>query len=122
YEHRELFRQQAEATADRFLEKGSPTVAAEIAHGANRVQLLNKDPRGWALFKQHLAEHSAVGSAHTLRQYQALRPSLYDFEKPFAACRVPTLLVVGDEDEPWIAVNLLLTRTMPAGPVWRPPA
>ena len=122
YEHRELFAKQADATARRFLEKGSLTVAAEIAHGANRVQLLNKDPRGWAMFKEHLAEHSAAGSAHTLRQYQALRPSLYDYEKECAACRVPTLLVVGDEDEPCLDVNLFLKRTMPTAQLWMVPA
>jgi len=122
HEHRELFKQQAEATARRFLEKGSPVVAAELAHGANRVQLLNKDPRGWQLFKEHLAEHSAVGSAHTLRQYQALRPSLYDYEKEFAACRLPTLLIVGDEDEPCLDINLFLKRTMPSAQLWMFPA
>lgn len=122
HEHRELFRQQADATAQRFLDKGSPTVAAELALGANRVQLQNKDPRGWQQFKEHLAEHSAVGSAHTLRQYQAERPSLYDYEKEFAACRVPTLLVVGDEDEPCLDVNLFLKRTMPTAQLWMLPS
>ncbi|MCO5121077.1 MAG: alpha/beta hydrolase [Burkholderiaceae bacterium] len=122
YEHRALFKQQAEATAQRFLDEGSAVVAEEFALGANRVQLLNKDPRGWKLFKDHLAEHSAVGSAHTLRQYQAIRPSLYDYEKEFAACRLPTLLIVGDEDEPCLDVNLFLKRTMPTARLWMLPA
>lgn len=122
YEHREIFRQQAEETADRLLEKGWKTVAEELALGSNRVQLLNKDPRGWETFKSHLAEHSAVGSAHTLRQYQAVRPSLYDYEKELAALRVPTLFVVGDEDEPCLDVNLYLKRTMPSAQLWVMPA
>ncbi len=122
YEHRALFKEQAEATAQRLLDEGWAGVAGDFALGANRVQLLAKDPLGWQLFKQHLSEHSAVGSAHTLRQYQAIRPSLYDYEQEFAALRVPTLLVVGDEDEPCLDVNLFLKRTMPTAQLWMLPA
>src|SRR5690606_21665680 len=77
YEHRALFKEQAEATARRFLAEGSAIIADELALGSTRVQLQVKDPLGWQLFKQHLSEHSPVGSAHTLCQYQAVRPSLY---------------------------------------------
>src|SRR5690606_17882497 len=76
-EHRAVFKEQAEALAQRFLDEGSAAVAEEMALGATRIQLLVKDPAGWQRFKAHLAEHSAVGSAHTLRRYQAIRPSLY---------------------------------------------
>ncbi|MFA7505265.1 MAG: alpha/beta hydrolase [Burkholderiaceae bacterium] len=121
-EQRALFKEQAEATAQRFLDEGSAAVAEEYALGANRVQFLNKDPRGWQTFKERLAEHSAVGSAHTLRQYQAIRPSLYDYEKELAALRLPILLIVGDEDEPCLDVNLFLKRAMPTAQLWMLPA
>ena len=85
-EHRAEFKEQAEALALRFLDEGAAAVAVaeEMALGATRVQLLVKDPAGWERFKAHLSEHSAIGSAHTLRRYQALRPSLYDYEGPSA--------------------------------------
>lgn len=87
--------------------------ADTMGRSATRIQLHNKDPLGWARFVEHLGEHSALGAAHTLHKVQATRPSLYDFEAGFAASRVPTLLIVGDEDEPCLDVNLWLKRLMP---------
>ena len=121
-EHRTVFKEQAEALAQRFLDEGPAVVAEEMARGATRIQLLVKDPAGWQRFKAHLAEHSAVGSAHTLRRYQAIRPSLYDYEAELGACRLPTLLVVGDEDEPCLDTNLFLKRAMPTAQLWMLPA
>jgi pimeloyl-ACP methyl ester carboxylesterase len=121
-EHRIAFKEQAEATAARYLAEGSGALAEGLGYGATRVQLLNKDPLGWQQFVAHHAEHSAVGSAYTLRRYQALRPSLFDFERELADCKVPTLLIVGDEDEPCLDTNLFLKRTMPTAQLWMLPA
>ena len=79
----------------------------------SRVQLQNKDPQGWARFAAHLSEHSATGSANTLKKVQAGRGSLYDFEAKLKASKLPTLLMVGDEDEPCLDVNLWMKRLMP---------
>lgn len=119
---RTAFRQQSEALAARFLAEGTARIADEMGHGATRIQLKIKDPLGWAEFVQHLSEHSAPGSAMTLRNYQALRPSLYDLQAQLAAVRIPTLLVVGDEDEPCLDANLFLKRTMPTSQLWMLPA
>jgi pimeloyl-ACP methyl ester carboxylesterase len=78
-----------------------------------RVQLLLKDPRGWAQFVKLLGEHSAAGSARTLRGVQAMRPSLYDCEAELKGIKAPVLLVVGDEDEPCLDVNLWMKRLLP---------
>jgi hypothetical protein len=40
-------------------------------------------------FRRHLAEHSLLGSALTMRNYQARRPSLLDFEAELEATQVP---------------------------------
>jgi pimeloyl-ACP methyl ester carboxylesterase len=112
------FKAQSEALARRFLAEGSPAIAREMGLAATRVQLLTKDPRGWEEFVEHLSEHSAVGSAYTLRRYQALRPSLFDFQAEFAACTLPTLLVGGDEDDPCLETNLFLERTMRTAQLW----
>ncbi len=79
-----------------------------------RVQLQNKDPRGFAEFIALLEQHSAKGSALTLKGYQALRPSLGDFTEPMAKCTVPTLIISGDEDEPCLDASLMLKRRMPS--------
>jgi pimeloyl-ACP methyl ester carboxylesterase len=115
------FRRHAEAMAERFLSEGAPAAAQETGQGGTRVQLLFKDPRGWQDFVRHLAEHSAEGSARTLRNYQAGRPSLYDFEAELRALAVPVLLAVGDEDEPCLDVNLFLKRTLPSAGLWMAP-
>ena len=60
-----------------------------------------------------LAEHSAVGSAHTMRGVQRARPSLWDLADRLATIDVPTLIVNGDEDEPCLEPGLFLKRTIP---------
>ena len=97
-----------------FSRKVRRRCAPALGLGPTRVQLQNKDPRGWEEFVQHLSEHSAQGSALTLRNYQALRPSLYDLEGELVKMTVPLLLVVGDEDEPCLDANVFLKRTIPS--------
>jgi pimeloyl-ACP methyl ester carboxylesterase len=118
---REIFKKQCDATAARFLSDGSPAIAKALGLGPTRVQLQNKDPRGWDEFVQHLSEHSAKGSALTLRNYQGLRPSLYDLETELARVTVPLLLVCGDEDEPCLDANIFLKRTIPSAGLWMVP-
>jgi pimeloyl-ACP methyl ester carboxylesterase len=112
-ELRARFQADALAGAERFEQLGSPAVAEAMALGPARVQLQNKDPRGWEEEKRYLAEHSAKGAALTLRGYQATRPSLYDLKEPIERMTIPTLIVAGDEDEPCLDASLWLKRMMP---------
>ncbi len=111
---RESFRRDSEARAEAFLKRGSAAVAQETGLGPTRIQLKHKDPRGWQEFVQHLSEHDAKGSALTMRNFQALRPSLEDFAPELAKLAIPTLLVLGDEDDPCLETNLFLKRTIPS--------
>jgi len=115
---RETFKRQCDATARRFLDEGAAKVAPALGLGATRVQLQNKDPRGWEEFVRHLSEHSAQGSALTLRNYQARRPSLYDLRDELTRLTLPILLAVGDEDEPCLDTNLYLKRTIASAALW----
>ena len=118
---REQFKRESTATADQLLIDGWQASAERRATTATRVQLLNKSPRAFAEFVAHLSEHSALGSANTLKGYQALRPSLADFATEMAACTVPALIISGDEDEPCLDASLMLKRGMPsAGLVFLP--
>lgn len=101
------------ATADAFLARGMAAMAGEIGHGATRLQLQRKSPRAWQEFMDHLHEHSALGMANTMRRYQALRPSLYDFQEQFATMSTPVLLALGDEDAPCLETNLMLKQAIP---------
>jgi pimeloyl-ACP methyl ester carboxylesterase len=108
------FQKDSEALADRFEREGSGSAAARYAQGPARIQLQIKDPRGWRKFADRLAEHSAKGSANTLRGVQARRPSLYDLVERMAKITAPTLIVAGDEDEACIQPGLLMKRTIAA--------
>jgi hypothetical protein len=72
--------------------------ASRYAHGPTRVQFEAKDPRGFAVFKQALAEHSALGASNTQLGCQKERPSLYHLQNEMAGLTVPTLILTGDEE------------------------
>ncbi len=111
---REQFRAEADAAAAMLRDQGMAVFAARYAYGPTRVQFEAKDPRGFAAFKQALAEHSALGSANTQLGVQKERPSLYELTDQMAAVEVPTLVLTGDEDWPCLAPALLLKRTIPS--------
>lgn len=108
----QVFRDEAFARSEEYLEAGK-MLAEPFAGGPTRTQLKCKDIRGWEEFRDQLAEHPAMGAAYTLRHVQGGRASLFDFEAEFNACAVPTLLLVGDEDDVCLDVNVWLKRAMP---------
>jgi pimeloyl-ACP methyl ester carboxylesterase len=112
------FKAESEERAQRVLQQGSAAVAAEMGNGPTRVQLKRKDPRGWDEFVRQLGEHDAKGSALTLRNYQAKRPSLYDFTDGLTRLAMPVLVAVGDEDVPCLEASLYLKRTIPKAGLW----
>ncbi len=104
--------------ADLIDRDGMSAFADALAHGPTRIQLHRKRPATWEAFRHDLAEHSAVGSSLTLRNYQVKRVSLFDLEAALHALTVPVLLVVGDEDDPVLETNLFLKRTIPGAGLW----
>lgn len=110
---REVFQQECEAMAVVVERDGMAAAAALIANGPTRVQHKVKDPRGFAEFQAQLAEHSAAGTAATLRGVQKARGSLYDEAARLKALDVPVLLVVGDEDEACLDASLFMKRAIP---------
>ena len=111
---RERFVRDANEMADMMTPQGIGPLVEGLSYGATRVQLLDKDPRAWGEFRQHLSEHSVQGAALTMRNCQGKRPSIQDFEARLRELTVPTLIVVGDEDDPVIETSLFLKRVMPA--------
>jgi hypothetical protein len=67
------------------------SVAAKYALGPTRLRMRASDPRGWQEFHDQLAEHSAKGSANTLRGVQKQRPSLYDLQAKLERLEVRSL-------------------------------
>jgi len=110
---REEFQRSSRDNAKVMLEQGMAKFAATYGHNASRLQLRDKDPRGFARYIQYLTEHSAKGSANTMLGYQARRPSLYDLTGEMKGITAPTLIVAGDEDDATLEPGLLMKRTIP---------
>lgn len=110
----QYFRDVSREVAKQFEEQGSEQFAKTYSLGASRVQFQNKDPRGWREFADLLGQHSSVGAANTMRGVQARRPSIYDLEDRLRAMTVPTLVVVGDEDDHCLQPGIFMKKTIPA--------
>ena len=110
---REIFRAEADTIAATLRRDGMQAFAARYAYGPTRVQYENKDPRGHAVFKEMLAEHSAIGSANTQAGVQKERPSLYTLVEEMRRISVPTLIITGDEDWPCLLPGVLMKQTIP---------
>jgi pimeloyl-ACP methyl ester carboxylesterase len=110
---REKFQREAVVIAGKLEAAGMAAFAEAYAYGPTRVQFEGKDPRGFAEFKAMLAEHSAKGAANTQLGVQKTRPSVFDVEDKLAACRVPMLVVTGDEDWPCLVPGVFIKRTCP---------
>ena len=113
-ERQEAFRQDALEMAKQFESIGSTEVAKTYGSRPGRVPFEVKDARGYHEFARQFGEHDALGSANTMRSFQGCRPSLYDFGDRLRLLAVPTLIMVGDEDDACIEPSLFLKRTIPA--------
>jgi pimeloyl-ACP methyl ester carboxylesterase len=113
-EHEAYFRNVSLEVARKFETDGAPVFAKTYSTAASRIAFQLKDPRGWQEFATQLAEHSSVGSARTMQGVQARRPSIYDLEAELRQMTVPTLVVVGDEDDHCLQPGIFLKRTVPA--------
>lgn len=107
-------REQFERDNDRVVQylrtHGMAAFATMYAEGAARVTFKRKDRAGWELFRRQLAEHSATGSALAMAGVIRRRPTIFALKEWLSQMTVPTLLVVGDEDEPCIEPGIFMKR------------
>ena len=108
------FLRDTEVMARRFNELGTPEAIKVYQIGPARVQLQNKDPRAFQEFCDEFAGHSALGSANTLRGVQARRPTIYSLARGLARMKVPTHIILGDEDNNCLEPGLFIKRVCPA--------
>jgi pimeloyl-ACP methyl ester carboxylesterase len=111
---RDAFRAEADLSAGFLRSSGMAAFAEKYAYGPTRVQFQNKDPRGFAEFKQMLSEHSAPGSANTQMGVQKERPSLYTLIEEMKKITVPALIITGDEDWPCLLPGILMKQAIPS--------
>jgi pimeloyl-ACP methyl ester carboxylesterase len=111
---RAQFLRDTEVMARRFDELGTPQAIETYQIGPARVQMQNKDPRGFREFCEAFAEHPALGSANTLRGVQARRPTIYSLKRGLARMKVPTHIITGDEDNQCLEPGIFVKRVCPA--------
>jgi pimeloyl-ACP methyl ester carboxylesterase len=113
-QYEEYFRNVSLEVARKFEEVGAVEFSKVYSTAASRIVFQVKDPRGWQEFAMQLSEHSSIGSARTMQGVQARRPSIYDLEAELKQMTVPTLVVVGDEDDHCLQPGIFLKRVIPA--------
>jgi len=111
---RAQFLRDTEIMARRFDQLGTPEAITTYQIGPARVQLQNKDPRGFKELCEAFADHSPLGSANTLRGVQARRPTIYNLARGLARMSVPTHIISGDEDTQCLEPGVFIKRTCPA--------
>jgi len=111
---RAQFLRDTEVFTRRFEQLGTPEAIRPYVIGPARVQLQNKDPRGYREFCEMFARHSATGSANTQRGVQMRRPTIYSLEKSLARLKVPIHIVSGDEDTNCLEPGIFVKRVCAA--------
>jgi pimeloyl-ACP methyl ester carboxylesterase len=103
----------SEAHARGLKDGGVDYLQQYVSAQPSRIAYKLKDPRGWAEFRNQLAEHSALGSALTQLGIQRMRPTVMQLGEELQRLRVPTLLMIGDQDEPCVDANVFMRRQCP---------
>jgi pimeloyl-ACP methyl ester carboxylesterase len=111
-------RPQFEGDVARIVDLLSTRSMAEFADiyslAPTRTPFMEKDRQGWELFREQLAEHSAIGSANMMREVQLKRPTIFSLEDQLGQLSVPTLILIGDEDEPCVEPAIFMRRKIPS--------
>jgi pimeloyl-ACP methyl ester carboxylesterase len=112
--HRETFEQDIRDVVSLIRTQGMRAFANTYAEGPTRLPFKRKDPFGWSEFRDQLAEHSAEGQANTMQGVMLRRPTIFSLESSLRQLQVPTLVAIGDEDEPCVDVAVFLKRVLPS--------
>src|SRR4029078_4797533 len=92
-ENLEALSKQCRDNAEQYEKIGSVEVAKATREAPSRIPFLLKDPRGHADFYAALARHDARGSAHTTRQIQGGRPSIYTLTEAIRKTPTPAAII-----------------------------
>jgi pimeloyl-ACP methyl ester carboxylesterase len=108
------FKRKTEERARLYEEGGLAVVLKGLRKAENRVRLKNKNPRAFEDFCRRFMQHSAQGCADITRRVQGRRVSLFSMERALREMKVPSLVIVGDEDPGAIDSGLFMKNVSPA--------
>jgi pimeloyl-ACP methyl ester carboxylesterase len=94
--------------------RGIQAFAETYAEGPTRQPFKRKDPYGWSVFRQQLAAHAPDGQSLSMLGVMLRRPTIFSLEDELRNLHVPTLIAIGDEDEPCVDVAVFLKRVLPS--------
>jgi pimeloyl-ACP methyl ester carboxylesterase len=77
------------------------------------ARYLVQGPTAERFIRSCLMTHRARGLAHTGREVLAKRPSIYSLAPRLRELSVPTLLIVGEHDDPCVKVHRCMADTIP---------
>jgi len=110
---REQWARDMASNAEALAREGMAPFVERYGRGPTRLQLLRKDPLGFETFRRQFLEHSAEGSRRIIEGVIVARPTIFALEERLRALRVPTLVVVGDEDRPCVEPALFMKQQIP---------
>lgn len=110
---RDVFLARQRATADALEREGMAALVRNLSEAPARRAFREKDPRGWDEFVRYVGEHSPTACAFLIRGVLMRRPTITELESRLRVLQVPTLIVVGDEDEPCVEPSLMMRRLIP---------
>jgi pimeloyl-ACP methyl ester carboxylesterase len=92
---------------------GMAGAAQNFANSPTRKRLKDKNPALYAQYLKDVGSVSVLGITNTMRGVQKRRPPLYAHEARIAAMTVPTLVLVGADDEPCLNPSRFLKEKLP---------
>ena len=110
---RDDFIKRSERNATLYEREGAVAKQRTFAEAATRRGFAEKDPRGWAEFLRNVLDHSGLGSALIMRGVQMRRRTIYELKPELQKVSVPSLIVVGDQDEPCLEPGLFMKHHIP---------
>ncbi len=110
---RKEFLENSERQAKAYETRGVEAKVENLANAPSRRGFADKDPRGWAEFLKNVRDHSGLGSALMARGVQLKRKTIYELEPELKTIAAPSLIVVGDQDEPCLEPGLFMKRHIP---------
>jgi pimeloyl-ACP methyl ester carboxylesterase len=111
--NRDDFLRAQAATAAALEREGIAALRANLDAAASRAAFKEKDPRGFAEFLWYAGEHDAQACAHLAREVMSRRKTVFEVEAGLRALRVPTLIMVGDQDAPCVEPSLAMQSFIP---------
>src|SRR5690348_14578885 len=102
-----------EAMAARIERNGMAQLRENFTTAPARVKLKDKNPAEYTKFLRGIESFSIVGLANTMRGVQKRRPPLYAHKERIAAMTIPTLVVLGGDDQGCAKPSRFLAETLP---------